>query len=69
MTTTLRSLTGIVFAALLAMSLVATTVDALAYSGERSGLPALFDEGFVDRPSTIGILRPRPIGRLGVTWE
>ncbi len=67
MTAILRPLFGIVFAALLALSLVATTVDALASTTDQLGGPATFDRGYVDHAS--GILKPRPIGRLGVTWE
>jgi hypothetical protein len=62
----LRPLTGIVFAALLALSLIATTVDALADSGVHNGGPALFDQG---NSGGNNFLRPRPVGRLGVTWE
>ncbi|HZP94802.1 MAG TPA: hypothetical protein VFC31_00505 [Candidatus Limnocylindria bacterium] len=67
MTATLRPLFGVVFAALIALSLVASAADALASTAERSGGPTLFDQGFVDRSG--GLFKPRPIGRLGVTWE
>lgn len=65
--TALRPLTGIVFAALLALSLVATTMDALASTTERSDGPARFDQGLVDKSG--GLFKPRPIGRFGITWE
>ncbi len=67
MTAALRPLFGIVFAALLALSLIVTTTDALAATAQHNGGSALFDQGFVDRSG--GLIRPRPIGRLGVTWE
>jgi hypothetical protein len=63
--TTSRSLFGIVFAALLALSLVATTQDAIAKTTGTNPLPALFDEGFDDQGTHHG----RPIGRLGISWE
>jgi hypothetical protein len=63
---TIRSVTGIVFAAMLALSLIATTVDALADTGAHNGGPAFFDQGSDGNNS---FLRPRPLGRLGVTWE
>ncbi len=66
-TAALRPLFGIVFAALLALSLVVTTVDALASTTEQSAGTALFDQGFVERGG--GFFKPRPIGRFGVTWE
>ena len=66
-TAAFRPLTGIVFAALLALSLVATTTDALAASSTHHGGSALFDQVFVDRGG--GLIKPGPIGRLGVTWE
>ena len=65
MTTSARSLFGIVFAALLALSLVATTQDALAKTTGTNALPALFDQGFVDQAKHLG----RPLGRLGISWE
>jgi hypothetical protein len=60
---TLRSLTPILFAALLALSLVATTVDALAAT------PLGIDRVGSDEPS--GELREFFHGRglLGITWE
>jgi hypothetical protein len=67
MTATLRPLFGVVFAALLALSLVATTMDAVASTTEHSGGPALFDQGLVDKSG--GLFKPRPIGRFGITWE
>lgn len=64
---TLRPLFGIVFAALLALSLVATTADALTSTTDVKGGRVLFDQGFVDRGG--GLVKPGPFGRLGVTWE
>ena len=66
MTTSFRSLFGIVFAALLALSLIATTQDAIAKTTGTTALPALFDQGFVDQATKH---LPRPVGRLGVSWE
>ena len=65
MTTTSRSLFGIVFAALLALSLVATTQDAIAKTIGTNALPALFDQGFNDQ----GRPHARPWGRFGISWE
>jgi hypothetical protein len=65
-TTSLRSLQGIAFAALLALSLVATTSQALADTRGTNGRPNLFDPGFVDQ---ITKNLPRPLGHFGVTWE
>ena len=65
MTAAPRSLYGFVFAALLALSLVTTTQDALAKSTSVSLLPALFDQGLVEATKHL----PRPIGRLGISWE
>jgi hypothetical protein len=67
-TTSLRSLYGIVFAALLALSLIATTSQALADTRGSNGTPNLnlFDPGFVDKLTKD---LHRPMGRLGVTWE
>jgi len=65
-TTSLRSIYGIVFAALLALSLVASTSQALADTRGNNGRPNLFDPGFVDKVTKD---LQRPIGRLGVTWE
>ena len=62
----LRSLGAILFAALLALSLVATTQDAIAKTMSTNGLPALFDEGFVE--NAVRHLQ-RPLGRFGVSWE
>lgn len=67
-TAALRPLTGIVFAALLALSLIVTTMDAVARTTDVAGGPATFDRGLVDRSGS-GFLKPQPIGRLGVTWE
>ena len=68
MTVTFRPLYGIVFAALLALSLVATASQALADTrGSTNGrLPNMFDPGAVER---ITKDLPRPIGRFGVSWE
>ena len=66
MTTSLRSLYGIVFAALLALSLIATTSEALADTRGTNGTPSLFDPGFVDHLTKN---LPRPIGHFGVSWE
>ena len=66
MTATARSLYGIVFAALLALSLIATTQNAIARTTGTNVLPALFDQGFVDNAAKH---MPRPIGRLGISWE
>ena len=66
MTTSFRSLTGILFAALLALSLIATTQDAIAKTTGTTALPALFDQGFVDHATKH---LPRPVGRLGISWE
>ena len=66
MTTTPRSLYGIVFAALLALSLIATTQDAIAKTTGTNALPALFDQGFIDN---VAKHMPRPLGRLGISWE
>lgn len=66
MTTALRPLFGIVFAAFIALSLVATTLDAVASTPTPNGGPTLFDQGFTNGPQ---FLRPRPIGRFGITWE
>lgn len=67
MTTSLRSLSGVIFAALLALSLVVTTVDAMASTVVHDGGLVRFDQGFVDR--SIGLFNPRPVGRFGVSWE
>ena len=64
MTTNLRSLQGIVFAALLALTLWLTAIEAVADT-RPFGLPNLFDPGFVDG----GRYVPQPIGHLGVSWE
>jgi hypothetical protein len=68
LTTQLRSLHGIVFAALLALSLIATTSQALADTrgGNNGNGPNLFDQGFVDQVTKN---LPRPLGRLGISWE
>jgi len=67
-TTALRPLNGIVFAALLALSLVATASQALADTrGSTNGrLPNIFDQGVVERMTKD---LQRPIGRFGVSWE
>jgi hypothetical protein len=65
-TFTIRPIAGAVFAAFLALSLIATTVDALADTGVHNGGSAFFDQG---NGGSNSFLRPRPIGRLGVTWE
>lgn len=64
MTTNLRSLRGIAFAALLALTLWLSAAQAIADT-RQSGDLNLFDPGFVDRSPFL----PRPLGRLGVTWE
>ena len=61
----MRSIYGFVFAALFALTLVATTQDAIAKTTGTSVLPALFDQGFVESHKHL----PRPLGRLGVSWE
>jgi hypothetical protein len=66
LTTSLRSLNGIVFAALLALSLIATTSQALADTRGTNGTPNLFDPGFVDHVTRD---LPRPFGHFGVSWE
>ena len=64
MTTNLRSLRGIAFAALLALSLWLTAVQAAADT-RPFGAPNLLDPGFVDG----GQFEPQPLGQFGVTWE
>ncbi len=64
MTAKLRSLQGIVFAALLALTLWLTAMQAVADT-HPLGYPNLFDPGFADG----GRYVPQPIGHLGVTWE
>lgn len=64
MTTHLRSLRGLAFAALLAMSLWLSATAAVADT-RPFGSPNLFDPGFVNRPQ----LLPRPLGHFGVSWE
>ena len=70
----IRSLHGIVFAALLALSLVSATTQALAATRSGGGTygTAFFDPGFSvnvsDRP-LIGIADGVHIVLLGVTWE
>ena len=66
MTTAFRPLYGMVFAALLALSLVATASQALADTRGTNGLPNIFDAGVVEK---ITKDLQRPIGRLGVSWE
>jgi hypothetical protein len=67
LTTQLRPLYGIVFAALLALSLIASTSQALADTRgqNNSNVPNLFDPGFVDQVTKD---LPRPLGR-GISWE
>ena len=60
----LRSIRGIAFAALLAMSLWLSAMHAVADT-RPFGSPNLFDPGFVDRQEFL----PRPLGHFGVTWE
>lgn len=68
MTTALRPLWSIVFAALLALSLVVSTLDALAYTtSDQSGDGILMDKGYGDRGK--GFYQPQGWGRFGVTWE
>ena len=73
----LRSLYGIVFAAMFALSLVSATTQALAATQSRGGAPgsAFFDPGIAIRVDELGVRRPL-IGLtdgiatlLGVTWE
>jgi hypothetical protein len=64
MTTNVLSLRGIAFAALLAMSLWLSAMQAVADT-RPFGSPNLFDPGFVDH----GQLLPRPLGHFGVSWE
>ena len=64
MTTNLRSLRGLAFAALLAMSLWLSAIEAVADT-RPFGSPNLFDPGFVDNQH----LLPRPLGHFGVSWE
>ena len=64
MTTNLRSLRGLAFAALLAMSLWLSAMEAVADT-RPFGSPNLFDPGFVDNQQ----LLPRPLGHFGVSWE
>ncbi|HEY6958983.1 MAG TPA: hypothetical protein VI814_09180 [Candidatus Limnocylindria bacterium] len=66
MTTSFRSLTGIVFAALLALALIVMTTDAVAASRSLGGGTNILDPGFGG--SQI-YYHPKPIGRFGVTWE
>jgi hypothetical protein len=70
-TTTLRSLHGIVFAAILALSLIATTQDAIAKSTgtNTNAMPALFDQDFQDFVGNATKYLHRPVGRFGVSWE
>ncbi len=63
MTLNSRSLNRILFAALLALSLWITAVEAVADT-RPFGSPSLFDPGFVDDK-----MQPRPAGHFGVTWE
>ena len=63
--TTLRPLFGIVFAAFIALSLITTAIEAVASTPALNGGQAQLDRGFVNP----NLLKPQPIGRLGVTWE
>ena len=60
----LRSIRGIAFAALLAMSLWLSAMEAVADT-RPFGSPNLFDPGFVDDQ----LFLPRPLGHFGVSWE
>ena len=67
MTANLRSLSSfraLAFAALLAMSLWLSAMQAVADT-RPFGSPNLFDPGFVDRQEFL----PRPLGHFGVSWE
>ena len=64
MTTNLRSLQGIVFAALLALTLWLTAIQAVADT-RPLGHPHRFDPGFADG----GRYVPHQLGHLGVTWK
>ena len=67
MTANLRdlcSIRSIAFAALLAMSLWLSAMQAVADT-RPFGSPNLFDPGFVDRQEFL----PRPLGHFGVSWE
>ena len=64
MTTNLRSLRGLAFAALLAMSLWLSAMQAVADT-RPFGSPNLFDPGLVNNQQFL----PRPLGHFGVTWE
>lgn len=66
MTTSLRSLGGIVFAALLALSLIVTTTDAVAATRSLPGGSSFLDAGNVNSNN---YFKPKPIGRFGITWE
>jgi hypothetical protein len=55
-----------VFAALMALSLLATASSALADTRGTNGLPNIFDPGTVEKVTKD---LQRPIGRLGVSWE
>jgi len=66
-TAAVRPLYGLLFAVLLALSLVATASQALADTrSTNGGLPNIFDPGAVEKVTKD--LHGR-IGRLGVTWE
>jgi hypothetical protein len=67
LTTQLRPLQGIVFAALMALSLFVTASQALADTrGSGGRLPNIFDPGVIER---VAKDLQRPIGRFGVSWE
>lgn len=67
MTTTLRPLWGIAFAAVLAISLITTTIDAVASTPQTNSGPAVFDQGFFEFAP--GLFHARPLGRRGISWE
>lgn len=66
MTSTFRSLSGIVFAALIALSLIVSTTDAIGATRSFTGGQNFLDPGNVNANN---YFKPRPIGRFGVTWE
>lgn len=67
MTSAFRSLSGIVFAALLALALIVMTTDAMAASRSLAGGGSnILDPGL---GSSHIYYHPKPVGRFGVTWE
>lgn len=67
MTTSFRSLMGIVFAAMIALSLIVATTDAMGAAPRLgAGGSNFLDPGNVNSNS---YFKPRPIGRLDITWE